>query len=248
MRSREIWLRDVTTGHERMVVRVDEGDGPINSTISPDGTRIGYVVTKMTNDPSGTGFVVKAGGGVPTRICERCTVYGFLSDNRRVLVVEGPRVRALDVTTSRAQDLLSADAGGFGRVHVSPDDRLAVFQNKGETFVTSIVPGQSRAPSTWHQIADPVGTGRPAGWSMDSRVAYLLLDTDGFRCLWGQRIDPSTGSLIGAPYPIRHFHRTMIQEFSTSFGSPITAEGLLYGGNTMKGNLWRLTMPAPAGR
>jgi len=32
----------------------------------------------------------------------------------------------------------------------------------------------------------------------------------------------------------------MVQEFSTSFGNPITADGFLYGGIAMRGNLWRL--------
>lgn len=243
MRVREIWLRDVKTGSERMVVRVEDGDGPINSTISPDGTRIGYTVSQVPNEPSGTGFLVNARGGVPKRICERCTVLGFLSDNRRVLIVDDSRVRALDVVTSQTQDVLSADAAGFGRVHVTPDDRLAVFQHRGKMFVSALAPGEARTPAAWHPVDDPIGTGRPAGWSLDSRVAYLLLDVDGFRCLWGLRIEPSTGSPTGAPFPIRHFHRTMVQEFSTSYGSPITSDGFLYGGITMSGNLWRLTIP-----
>ena len=40
---------------------------------------------------------------------------------------------------------------------------------------------------------------RRDGWSLDSDILYLLLDTDGFRCLWAQRVDPATGALIGAP-------------------------------------------------
>lgn len=243
-RAREAWLRDVKTNQERMVVRIDDGAGPINSTISPDGSRIAYTVTQVPNEQNGTGYVVNASGGVPTRVCEKCVLFGFLSDNRRVLAADGPRVRVLDPSNAGAEDILSDERSGFGRIHAAPDDRWVAFQHRG-VFVTALMPGRPADKALWHQVDDPAGTGRPCGWSLDSRVLYLLLDTDGFRCLWGQRIDPATGVLVGKPYAVRHFHRTMVQEFSTSYGNAITADGLLYGGNTMTGNLWRLSLTLP---
>jgi hypothetical protein len=70
-------------------------------------------------------------------------------------------------------------------------------------------------------------------------VLYLLLDTDSFRCLWGQRIDPGTGALVGPLFAIRHFHTTV--GMSTGFGNPITAEGFLYEAADTSANLWMLT-------
>ena len=35
----------------------------------------------------------------------------------------------------------------------------------------------------WIPVDEPTTTGRPAGWSLDGSVLYLLLDADGFRCL-----------------------------------------------------------------
>jgi hypothetical protein len=91
------------------------------------------------------------------------------------------------------------------------------------------------------EVYRAVDTGRPCGWSLDSRVVYLRLDTDNFRCLWGQRIDPITGTLVGSPFAVRHFHST--PGMSTSFGNAVTADGLLYEATEASANLWRLTRP-----
>jgi hypothetical protein len=81
-----------------------------------------------------------------------------------------------------------------------------------------------------------------------SLVTHHCFYEAGFRCLWGQRIDPASGRLIGGPYLVRHFHNPMLQQYSTSFGNAIPADGFLYGGRRFPGNLWRLLPPAGATR
>jgi hypothetical protein len=150
-------------------------------------------------------------------------------------------VRVVDTLTRQAQGIVvTPDGGGIGRVHASPDDRFVAFQHRGGIFVTEMAPGAPKGPDAWHRIDDPAAGGRPCGWSVDSRTLYLLLETDGFRCLWGQRIGDG-GTPLGQIAPVRHFHKTMTQEFSNSFGNSITRDGFLYGGVDMRGNIWRLT-------
>jgi len=69
---------------------------------------------------------------------------------------------------------------------------------------------------------------------------YLLLDTDGFLCLWGQRFDPA-GRLEGKPVPVRHFHGAEWASLSTSFGNAVSPEGFLYATLKSRGNIWGLT-------
>jgi Tol biopolymer transport system component len=235
----EIWLKSVREGAERMIARVDGSNVQLDPTISPNGERIGYRAGPVDERD---GFVVEVSGGVPIRVCERCVVFGFLSDNRRILAVDrqGTRLRAIDVRTGDSRELLNAPNRRLARTHVSPDDRLLTFQSGGEIYSTR-VPDSGPAPeSTWTVINQVVPEGRPCGWSLDSSTAYLLLNTDGFRCLWGQRIDKQTGRPIGQPELVRHFHDTLAQEFSTSMGNAITADGFLYGGGVLTANLWRL--------
>jgi protein kinase-like protein len=121
---------------------------------------------------------------------------------------------------------------------------------EGETLADRLAraplrPGAPPPRSSWIEIDEPTTTGRPCGWSLDSRVAYLLLDIDGFRCLWGQKVDATSGRPIGTPCAVRHFHRPQEEQFSTSFGNPFTAQGFLYGARRLQANIWRLQPAAP---
>jgi hypothetical protein len=87
-------------------------------------------------------------------------------------------------------------------------------------------------------VDEPTSSGRPAGWSLDSRMVYLMLDSDGFRCLWGQRLNAS-GRLDGTPIPIRHLHGADWAGLSTSYGN--AADGFVYATIRKRGNIWSLT-------
>jgi hypothetical protein len=63
-----------------------------------------------------------------------------------------------------------------------------------------------------------------------------LLDEDGFRDLWGQKVD--AGRPIGKPFLVHHFHD--VTGMSTSLGNAIAKEGFLYEGARRMSNIWRL--------
>ena len=46
------------------------------------------------------------------------------------------------------------------------------------TFVTRLATKQQAVEQTWAQVEEPTTTGRPMGWSLNSDLVYLLLDTD----------------------------------------------------------------------
>ncbi|HET9012244.1 MAG TPA: hypothetical protein VFN38_10555, partial [Gemmatimonadaceae bacterium] len=248
-RDREIWIKDLRTGKERFVVRAEGGNerSSINATVSPGGERIAYNADSI-------GYVIETSGGVARRVCEPCEPHGFLSDGRRLLL--SPRLnttevslRVVDVVTAASQDIIAPLPNvHFDRPHASSDDRWLAFRreigNQNKTFVTRLAPGAPPPPDAWQQVDEPTVTGRPAGWSPDSRILYLLLDTDGFRCLWAQRVDAS-GRLEGKPYAARHFHGANESSFGTSFGNAITADGFVLDGTRRMGNIWLLAAPKP---
>ena len=47
---------------------------------------------------------------------------------------------------------------------------------------------------------------RACGWSPDGRLLYLLLERDGFRDLYAQRVDAARGSPVGDPFVVQHLH------------------------------------------
>jgi hypothetical protein len=156
---------------------------------------------------------------------------------------DGHAIRVIDVRTGNARDLVVATAGArLDRPHASPDGRWLAFRRQsnsvGKSFVVRLSPDRPISAEGLRPIDEPTTTGRPCGWSLDSRIVYLLLDTDGFRCLWAQRIDP-LGAPVGNPVVVRHFHST--KGISTSFGDAITADGFLYEAAEESANVWKLT-------
>jgi hypothetical protein len=157
-------------------------------------------------------------------------------------------LRLHDVNTGLAQDLVTVSDGRLDRPHVSADDRWLAFRYQADSmsksFVVPLTPGQPVPHDRWQKIDEPTSTGRPAAWSLDSPTLYLLLDTDGFRCLWGQRVDPASGHVIGVPFPAKHFHGDQVASaggVSTSYGNAISTAGLLYETVDQRADIWRLT-------
>jgi hypothetical protein len=235
----EFWLKP-DGGADRLLLR--EPRGAANEVISPDAKRIAY--TAGPDLPAPEGYTYKVAGGVPSRICSGCEVWGFFSDSRHILILDEARtrLRALDLESGDSRVILKSETL-IGRIHMSPDDRRMAFNFEGKQWIAPIYPDRPTPQAEWRKVDEQTVGPRACGWSMDSQVAYLLLDTDGFRCLWGQRVDPKTAVLIDKPFAVRHFHHTVSQEFSTTFGNAISAQGFLYGGVTLKGNIFRLTLP-----
>jgi serine/threonine protein kinase len=247
---RELWLKDLRHHEQQMLVHVDS-PAQVSGVISPDGKHVVYTVGAALEH--GNGQLIETSGGVPRQLCQVCGLHGFLSDNHRVLAVwdDHHTIGTIDTVTGDKVELIRDREGALDRPHASPDDRWLAFRqligDVYKSFLVPLTPGHAAARSTWQQIQEPTATGRPAGWSLDSRVLYLLLDTDGFRCLWGQRVDPVTGRLAGSPFAVRHFHASVNntgQAMSTSYGNPITADGFMYEDMNVIGNLWRLQVPA----
>jgi len=243
--AREIWIKHTRSGRQELVTRVP-GGAQVNATISGDGARIAYTQNSdATGGSAGTGLVVETAGGVPRKVCDACDLHGFLADNQRVLAAlnDGHAIRLIDVRTGHASDLVVATAGQrLDRPHASPDDRWLAFRSQsnavGKSFVVPLPRERPISTKGLKPIDEPTTTGRPCGWSPDSRVVYLLLDTDGSRCLWAQSID-SFGAAAGTPVIVRHFHTT--KGISTSFGNAITADGFLYEAAEELANVWKLT-------
>jgi eukaryotic-like serine/threonine-protein kinase len=243
---REIWLRDTRTGRQQMLLRVTTGF-PVSPTISADGARVAYTVATLPGtEDDAAGYVAETAGGVPKVVCELCRLYGFLSDHHRLLASwEGERVLGfIDVRDGSKAALIRVSEGRVDRPHASPDDRWLAFRHavgaSGSIYVTRLAPNRPATLAEWRRIEQPTTTGRPCGWSLDSTVVYTFLDTDGFRCVWGQRIEGETGRLDGTVFPVRHLHVQMHNGPSTSFSNPVTSEGMLYERVVRTGDLWRL--------
>jgi WD40-like Beta Propeller Repeat len=241
----EIWIKTLTTGDRHLLIRVNALE-QTNATISPDGSQVAFTAS---DSDVGDGYFVSTAGGTPQQVCDRCTLFGFLGDNRRVLAqADGFHALRIYNRDRTHQDLITSSEGALSRPHLSPDERWLAFRLavdvSNRTFLAPFTPGHPAPRSSWAQIEEPTTTGRPAGWALDSSILYLLLDTDGFRRLWGQRVDTRNGRPAGTPFPVRHFHGSQAMNVggvSSAYVNAISTGGFIFEEMNIRGDLWKLT-------
>src|SRR5262249_43629209 len=157
--------------------------GQTNAVVSTDGARIAYTQSPTaTFGVSTAGYVIETAGGVPRKICDACNLHGFLSDNHHVMASldDGHAIRLIDTRDGPTRALVPVNDGSrLDRPHASPDDRWLAFRRNrsgaGKSYVVGLPVGRAVNADEAAVVDEPTTTGRPAGWSLDSRVLYLLL-------------------------------------------------------------------------
>jgi hypothetical protein len=86
---------------------------------------------------------------------------------------------------------------------------------------------------------------RTCGWSPDGRLLYLLLERDGFRDLYAQRIDPVRGVPEGETFVVQHLHDPRRRWGSTPIGTAIVNNAFVFDQVEMTGTIWLLDMNGP---
>jgi eukaryotic-like serine/threonine-protein kinase len=243
-RESEIWLKDLMTGREQHVLTIPSFG--INLSVSPNGTKIAYA---QSDNGVNVVYSVPATGGTPTKVCERCNLEGWFPDSGRIVTSDsapdgGGRVAVIDATDGARSDLIVYPRTGIRRVDVSTDGRWLSFNNATGIWLAPVRPGSPPPESEWVTLlTKPEGTGeRSCGWSPDGRLLYLLLERDGFRDLYAQRIDPARGVPVGQPFVVQHLHNPRRRWGSTPVGTAIVNNAFVFNQVEMTGSIWLLDM------
>lgn len=85
-----------------------------------------------------------------------------------------------------------------------------------------------------------IGGQRTVGWSPDGRLLYVMLEPDGFRCLYAVPIDATRGVQAGPPFAVQHFHDPQRQMGSTPFGSGIVKDAFVFDQVETTSSIWLL--------
>jgi hypothetical protein len=242
-RESEIWVKNVTTGEERHVATT--APSSLNPLISHDGTKVAYTVPEVG---SVSGYVIGTRGGTAKKVCADCSLQGWLADDRRMLVIP-PTVRApgrvsvLDTIDGKLTDALVDADSWIGRVDVSPDGRWLAVSAGEQVLITRFTPGTPPAQREWVPVLTtaPGSAERGCGWSPDSRLFYLLLERDGFRDLYAQRIDPRLGTPEGEPFLVQHFHDPRRRWGSTPYGNAIVRRAFVFYQFESTSSIWMMT-------
>jgi hypothetical protein len=236
----EVWLHDLSTGKDEAITAMPgEKDSPI---FSPDGSQVAYVVEQ---NRKWNAYVMPIAGGVPKKMCEDVL---FLMDWSADGLLYGrgqPRSMALlNLISGVSKDLLKHPHYGVDRASLSVDGgwvafRMQIGTDRDRIFVAPTGPATPVPENKWIQIYEGGRNDRPAAaWALDGHLVYLLLDRDGFRCLWAQRLDAATKRPLGTPFPVQHWHGLRRGVPSTGWGRSIGDGRFVFNQGETTGNLW----------
>jgi serine/threonine protein kinase len=247
-----VWLRDMRTGQERQLAATPRT--PLNPVISADGRWAAYTVTTRDtggNGGPGDGFILETNGGVPTKVCESCQIFVWTRDTRHVVIQEadGVGLTRLDRVSGARTPLIIASRGPLDRPMFGPAGTWVTFNSPEAIYLAPVYPDRAATEDEWTKIL-PLGGGgeRTAGLSPDGHLLYVLLERDGFRCLYALTLDVGTGRPTGTPFPVAHFHDASRRWGSTGFGSAVAEGVFLADLFETTGNVWVMTPPPIQGR
>ncbi len=242
-----VMARDLATGQELPLTAPAAGES--QPKVSFDGRYVAY-----GNAQEHSGYVVSFAGGVPEKVCERCILpCGWHPGGRHILFEQGNGFQPLSLVelgTGKRQDFIRSADGKMliNSGNFSPDGAWVAFHVREQPtarqiFVAPAVLDHPPDQSQWIPVTDGKNMDREAVWSPDGNLIYFLSDRDTFRCIWAQRLEPSTKRPAGAPFAVWHFHHS--RESLTAVGSNVGAIGLsvardklVFSLGEITGNVW----------
>jgi serine/threonine protein kinase len=243
--------RDLETGTETTLTTAEltnSGDDWLWPHVSPDGQTVAYV------DKSDRMFLFNARTGTTQRICDDCGPPTDVSTNGDkvlfeplhppdyVMMIDVPSSRIIPLVRSENPDHLLYD-GRF-----SPDGRWVAFNaaldsslNK-KVFISPIRDGLALAEADWIPVTDGKQVDQNVAWSPDGNLLYFLSERDGFRCIWAQRLLPSSKRADGLAFSVQHFHHqrqslSRIERWGR-IGISAARGKLIFAMSELTGNIW----------
>jgi hypothetical protein len=127
-----------------------------------------------------------------------------------------------------------------------PSGRWFTFNAGDGVYAAPLHADRASPKSEWTKIVDHSGGAeRTAGLSPDGGLLYVLLERDGFRCLYALALDPKTGHPRSEPRVVAHFHDAARSWGTTGHGSAVTSDLFVASLFETTSNIWMTTL-APA--
>jgi Tol biopolymer transport system component len=244
-----LWKKDVVSGKEDLV----STDLPFPQVpiVTRDGAHVVFhsgVRTRIVRLPLAATGVSRS---TPQPICDGCDgIWDVTSDGRwGVQKEEGDHtILYRDLSTGRTSPFLSAPGEIVGRFRLSPDDRWVTFTHRASgavrVNVAPFTPGQPIDRDRWIALTSADYESLVPVWSPDGSVVYYVSNRDGRICVWGQRIDRTTGRPAGDAFAIWHLHeagRSMTPISLGLRGIAVARERIVANVSESSGNIWMAT-------
>jgi len=243
----QVWLLDVASGKTSLLSPT--GSTKFRVRMRRDGSDVFY-----GDAPAAVVYAVRASGGPPEPICEKCGswVWDWSPDRRWLLVFavstpEKPWVPAdiVDVGSKKSRRFLERPNEDLFNFEISPDGRWMVFRaqaaSRSRVYVAAFNGDQGPAENTWIEITDGSTMDDKMHWSPDGRWIYTLSSRDGFQCIWAYPLDGQTKRPVGPPVAALHSHGARLsirnanlvpQDFS------VARDKIVFNQGDITGNIW----------
>ncbi len=244
---RNVWVRNLETGSEVNLTSSAEA----SPLISPDGRKIAYSVWQNNQNPI---YVVDLDGGSPHRVCEDCgNAVSWSPDGVNILYLAGhpEAIYVLDVASGSKSLFLSKPSYQLDQAQISPNGRAVAFvvrmsADQSQIVVAPLQNGIAAPPNEWITVVASPGWNDKPRWSADGRFIYFYSTTDGFQCIWRQRLDPSGLRPIDGPLAVLHLHdpEFSLKEVSRgAFNLSVARNLMVLNIATSKANIWATSVP-----
>jgi eukaryotic-like serine/threonine-protein kinase len=243
-RSPEIHIRELDTGADHRLVDAKDWSYVV---LSPDGSTVAYSGDLRVGSAV---YSVAASGGVPKKICASCgRPVEWLPDRTKLLIdnagSQHKEIQVLDVASGQTKPLLKHSEFQLTMPRLSPDGRFLAFSmvRTGRARRIYVVPftGEPVPEKDWTLLLDGSDLDRQPFWTASGNTIYFMSDRDGARCIWGQRVDPTTGRPVGAPVAVHHMHqfRFNLDDLDpASVGLSVANGQLIYAAFEFQSNVW----------
>jgi len=246
----KLWIKDLEAGTE---VGILDSRSTAQVIMTPDGSRVAYANFDNVRAIYTGFYVVATQGGVSREFCADCAgpLQDWWGDDRKVLYKKGltadTQLLLRDIDSGEETVFLKHPKYNLTAARFSSDRRWMTFQSvlspqRRQLFITPVRDAAAAEEKEWIPITDGTGLDRNAVWSPDGSLLYYLSERDGSRCLWAQRLEPSTKRPQGPAFPVYHFHQArrslMFAREMARINLSITRDKIIFSMAETTGNIW----------
>ncbi len=146
-------------------------------------------------------------------LCEDCgEPSDWIADGNQLLLYflpsDSTRIDSIDVDSGKRLPAIQYTRHLI-QPQISPDDRWVALHTNAVQVPIMVIPlrnGVAAGEKEWITITNGSGFDLDPNWSPDGDLLYFFSHRDGYRCIWGQKLNPISKTALGAPFPVYHSH------------------------------------------
>ncbi|NWF83477.1 MAG: protein kinase [Bryobacteraceae bacterium] len=231
----EIWIKDLQSGEESALT-VSRSNKWM-PRFSRDGSKVSFTAYESRK---WNGYVMPSTGGAQEVFCEDCgEATDWTPDGKHIIgnTVTG-RVWMVEVASRRMTELFAQPGRWLATGRLSADGRWITLLD-GRSRHSYLAPFQRERPIQESTLI-ATARGQLLYWSPDDTFVYGRSELcEGHRCLWAQRLDPTSKRPIGQPIAIYHSHNARLSLANDPLNHPfVGSDRIVFGMGERTGNIW----------